>query len=77
MFKFHWVVHCHLKSCVHFHAPHLFILNVAIKAVTCVMRIPTGWFEVFCLLRVMRVERVGLFKCQGDSFVSSWVGFDL
>lgn len=60
-----------------FWAPHLFILNVGIKAIMCVMRIPTGWFEVFCLLCVMRVGGVGLCKCLGDSFVSGWVGFDL
>ena len=77
MFKFCWVVHCHSKSCMHFWTPHLFILNVGIKAVTCLVRIPIGWFEVFCLLRVMRVGRVGLFKCHGDSIVSGWVGFDL
>ena len=53
------VIHWHFKLCVHFEAPHLSFMNVGSKAIMCIMGIPIGWVEVFCLVCIMSAGGVG------------------
>lgn len=63
-----WLIHWHLKLCVHILAPHLSFLNVGSHAIMCVMGIPIGWVGVFCLVCMMRAGGVDSFQCWDGRF---------
>lgn len=54
-----WLIHWHLKLCVHFMALHLSFLVVGSKVIMCIMGIPIGWVEVLCLVCMMSAGGVG------------------